>query len=389
MMTFSTSSTEIDTLIVGAGPVGLTAAVTMRRRGARVRVVDAAPTGASTSRAAVVHARTLEVLADIGVAPRLIEEGLVVPDFTVRDRTRRLAHIDFRGLRTPYPFTLMLSQARTEALLDSALAESGCAVDREVTFEAFENTASGRLAVLRRSDGTHEAVAARFVIGADGSHSRVREQLGIAFEGGEYADSFVLADVSMVWPLARTEVQLFLAAQGLVVVAPLPGGHHRVVATMDNAPQSPTVDDVQQLLDERGPGRTTVQSVAWSSRFRVAHRLAARYRDGNVFLAGDAAHVHSPAGGQGMNLGIQDAVALGNQLCDVLAGIREDDSLADYERRRRPTAGQVIRLTDRMTRLATLRRPALRLVRNAAIATVLHSPHTQRRLAQRIAQLPS
>lgn len=389
MMTFSTPSTEIDTLIVGAGPVGLTAAVTMRRRGARVRVVDAAPEGASTSRAAVVHARTLEVLADIGVAPRLIEEGLVVPDFTVRDRTRRLAHIDFRGLRTPYPFTLMLSQARTEALLDSALAESGCAVDREVTFEAFENTASGRLAVLRRSDGTHEAVAARFVIGADGSHSRVREQLGIAFEGGEYADSFVLADVSMVWPLARTEVQLFLAAQGLVVVAPLPGGHHRVVATMDNAPQSPTVDDVQQLLDERGPGGTTVQSVAWSSRFRVAHRLAARYRDGNVFLAGDAAHVHSPAGGQGMNLGIQDAVALGNQLCDVLAGIREDDSLADYERRRRPAAVQVIGLTDRMTRLATLRRPALRLVRNAAIATVLHSPHTQRRLAQRIAQLPS
>ncbi|MDX2355292.1 FAD-dependent oxidoreductase [Dietzia sp. PP-33] len=387
MTASSSSPTQIDTLIVGAGPVGLAAAVKMSQNGARIRIIDAAPSGASTSRAAVIHARTLDLLADIGLATRMLEEGIIVPDFTVRARNTKLAHIDFRGLRTPFPFTLMLSQARTEELLASALSDTGCGIDREVAFESFESTSSGRVAVLRRGDGTRETVDARFVIGADGGHSRVRQQLGIAFEGAEYSDSFVLADVSMVWPLAPTEVQLFLAEQGLMVVAPLPGGQHRIVATVDDAPARPTVTDIQHLLDERGPGQTTVHSLDWSSRFRVAHRLAASYRQGNAFLAGDAAHVHSPAGGQGMNLGIQDAVDLGGHLLDVLSGTRNEDTLAEYELIRRPAAVKVIGFTDRMTRMATLRTPVLRHLRDAAIRTVLHSPRRQTRLARRLAQL--
>jgi 2-polyprenyl-6-methoxyphenol hydroxylase-like FAD-dependent oxidoreductase len=384
---------SVDVLIVGAGPVGLAAAVTLSRRGKKVRIVDAAPRGSSTSRAAVVHARTLEVLHTIGMAAPLVEEGVIVPDFTVRNGARTLARLDFRGLRTPYPFTLMIPQVRTEELLHATLVELGGEVEREVEFDTFARPAApapagrGQVAVLRHADGTLEKVAARFVIGADGSRSRVREHQGIPFEGLEYAASFVLADVRLSWSLPGDEVQLFFSKQGLVVVAPLPGGRHRIVATMDEAPAQPTVGDVQHILDERGPGGAVVDSLVWSSRFRVAHRLAAVFRTGAVFLAGDAAHVHSPAGGQGMNLGLQDAVLLGGLLADVLAGERGEDALADYERLRRPAARSVIALTDRMTRMATLRDPVLRGLRDRAIRVALHSPRRQAALARRIAQL--
>jgi 2-polyprenyl-6-methoxyphenol hydroxylase-like FAD-dependent oxidoreductase len=388
MLTYK-SAEPVDVLIVGAGPVGLAAAVTLRRRGVNVRIVDAAPRGASTSRAAVIHARTLEVLSEIGMVAPILEEGVVVPDFTVRDGSQMLARLDFRTLRTAYPFTLMLPQSRTEELLHIGLSRLGCDVEREVEFESFVGAAGGvgDVAVLRRRDGTREKVPARFVIGADGSRSRVRQEREVSFDGSEYAASFVLADVSMTWALPREEVQLFLARQGLVVVAPLPGGHYRIVATMDDAPTQPGVADVQRILDERGPEGAIVESVAWSSRFRVAHRLAASYRDGDVFLAGDAAHVHSPAGGQGMNLGVQDAIALGGLLADVLEGGREEGALADYERLRRPAARRVIALTDRMTRVATLRGSVPRRVRNALIRAVLRSPRRRRALARRIAQL--
>lgn len=383
----TSSVSQSDVLVVGAGAVGLTAAVALRRRGVRVRIVDAAPQGATTSRAAVIHARTLEVLDEIRVAARILEEGVIVPDFTIRDRSKTLAHIDFRGLRTPYPFTVMLSQARTEDILAAALIEQDCHVERGVEFVSFVPHEAGERALLRHPDGTLETVLARFVIGADGMRSRVRQERAIAFDGAEYPASFVLADVSLRWPLPAAEVQLFFAEQGLVVIAPLPRGRHRIVATMDDAPAQPSVADVQRILDDRGPGQAVVHSVAWSSRFRVAHRLAERYRDGNVFLAGDAAHVHSPAGGQGMNLGVQDAVALAGLLFDVLAGNRAADDLVEYERTRRAAARRVIALTDRMTRLATLRSPVLRPVRNAVISALLRSPGRQTALARRIAQL--
>ncbi len=384
MMTFGAAPSDV--LVVGAGPAGLTAALVLRRRGVRVRIVDAAPHGASTSRAAVIHARTLEVLDDLGVADRIVAEGVVVPDFTVRDRARTIAHLDFRRLPTPYPFTLMLPQARTEQLLAGALAATGCEVEREVELVALRSEGGSDVARLRPGDGTFEEVVPRFVVGADGSRSRVRQERGIAFDGAEYDASFVLADVTLDWSLPPDEVQLFLAEQGLVVVAPLPGGRHRIVATMD-APARPSAGDVQRLLDERGPGGAVVCSVVWSSRFRVAHRLASRFRDGGVFLVGDAAHVHSPAGGQGMNLGIQDAAMLGGLIADVVSGARGDGVLDAYERERRAAARRVIALTDRMTRMATLRHPVLRRVRNAAMGVVLGRERVRRALATRIAQL--
>ena len=205
-----------------------------------------------------------------------------------------------------------------------------------------------------------------------------------AFQGGSYEHSFVLADVRLTGDAPTDEVRLFWAAEGLTVVAPLPDGSFRVVAPVDGAPEDPSHSFIQSLLDTRGPGRLVVTDVVWGSRFRIHHRVADTYRAGRILLAGDAAHVHSPAGGQGMNLGIQDAIALADALVDALAG--EHTRLDAYDASRRPVAHQVVELTDRLTRLATLPRP-LRPVRNMMLGIAGRIPAARRGLAARLSGL--
>jgi 2-polyprenyl-6-methoxyphenol hydroxylase-like FAD-dependent oxidoreductase len=232
-------------------------------------------------------------------------------------------------------------------------------------------------------------VRARYVVGCDGGHSFVRGAVSIPFEGEAYAQSFVLADVRMSWALPDDEVQLFFSPEGLVVVAPLPQGHQRVVATVDEAPAEPSLSDVQALLDARGPRarRPHVEEVLWSSRFRVQHRVAARFREGGVFLCGDAAHVHSPAGGQGMNTGIQDAANLAWKLALVVRGQAPGSLLDSYERERRPVAKGVVSTTDRLTRLATVHSPLVRRLRNALILIAGRTGQLPRRLAKNLSEL--
>ena len=207
--------------------------------------------------------------------------------------------------------------------------------------------------------------------------------------GAAYEQSFVLADVRMTWPLPSDEVMGFFSPDGMVIVAPLPGGRHRIVATADQAPEFPDLDDVQALLDARGPERepARVTEIVWSARFRVHHRLADRYRAGRILLAGDAAHVHSPAGGQGMNTGIQDAAALGSVLTEILVGGAAEGRLDGYEQVRRPVAERVVTVTDRMTRIATVRSWRGRLMRNAVLGLAGRIPAMPRMLATEMAGL--
>lgn len=374
-----------DVLIVGAGPVGLTAAASLAARGVDAVLVDKAAAVSDTSRAAVIHARTLEVLRDIEVTDELVRRGLIVPRFTVRDRDLALLTIDFDGLPTPYPYTLMLPQNITEDVLAGRLHEIGGQVHRPYELARLEQDGDGVTATMAGG----ETVRASYVVGADGMHSAVRDQAGIAFAGDAYGESFVLADVHLNWELDDREVMLYLAPAGLVVVAPLPDRRHRIVATVGAAPEHPGLDDIQALLSARGPQQrpARVSDVVWSSRFRVHHRLADRYRDGRVFLAGDAAHVHSPAGGQGMNTGIQDAVALGDRLAAVLRDGAADSVLDTYEAERRPVAAGVIALTDRMTRMATVKRPRIRRIRNAALRALGRIPAVRSRLALNLSEL--
>jgi 2-polyprenyl-6-methoxyphenol hydroxylase-like FAD-dependent oxidoreductase len=385
----STLPVSADVAIVGAGPTGLTLACTLAAERVSFVLVDRLPEGANTSRAAVVHARTLEVLEGLEVAARLRAEGLIVPRFTLRDRDHVLLTIPFDQLPTRYPFTLMIPQNTTEAILFGRLRELGGDVYRPSTVLDLRQDADG-VSVTVASDGQPpRTVRARYLVGADGMHSTIRERAGIGFSGDTYEHSFVLADVRMSWGLRADEVMLFVSPEGLVVVAPLPGGRHRIVATVDDAPEHPSVADVQRFLDTRGPvtGAAQVREVIWGARFRVHHRLADRYRAGRIFLAGDAAHVHSPAGGQGMNTGIQDAVVLGRALSAVLGGRADESELDTYERTRRPVAQRVVAFTDRMTGMATLRTPRSRAARNALVGVIGRIPILRRWLATELSGL--
>ena len=363
-------------LVVGAGPTGLTAAIGLRSAGIDVRVVDAASEGANTSRAAVVHPRTLEVLEPLGVVDAILDRALRVPRFDIRDGGRSVAQLSFDGLPTPYPWTSMISQADTEAILRDRLAALGVPVEWTTSVRGLDLDDTGRPTVHL---GSGETIRPDVVIGADGMHSTVRESAGIAFPGSGYEQSFVLADVSMDWPVARDTVSLTFAPDGLAVVAPLPDDRFRVVATLDDAPRQPSGAEIEALLVRRG-GSAAVHDVAWSGRFHVHHRLAETYHRGAVVLVGDAAHVHSPAGGQGMNIGVQDAATLAEIL-----GVGGD--LDDYEKRRRPVARRVLALTDRMTRAATTRGTAVRHARNGTIRITLSLPPIRRRAAMELSEL--
>jgi 2-polyprenyl-6-methoxyphenol hydroxylase-like FAD-dependent oxidoreductase len=374
---------QTDVLIVGAGPTGLALAAALRWRGIQATVLDRQSAGTNTSRAAVMHSRTLEVLETIGVAHRLVAKGIRASRFTIRDRDRILVPVRFDGLPTPYPFALMISQAETESVLRERLIELGGAVqwDRRVT--RIEQDKDGVTATTE--DGG--IIRARYLVGADGMHSVVRQSVNVSFDGDRYDDSFTLADVRLSGEVPHDEVILYFSPAGLVVVAPLPGGMHRIVATTSDAPEIPDIAFVQALLDARGPKRSRVQvrEVVWGSRFRVHHRLASSYREGRILLAGDAAHVHSPAGGQGMNTGIQDGIALAGAVEAALK--RNDESaLQAYETQRRPIAAQVVKMADRLTRLATVPR-SMRPVRNTLLRLLSHIPAYREELAWRLSGL--
>lgn len=381
------SQIEHTVVIVGAGPTGLALGAELKRLGISSLVLDRLEAGANTSRAAVIHARTLEVLEPIGATAMLLQEGRKIALLRVRDKNKILASINFKGLKTKYPFALMCPQDLTEGILFKRLLSLGGEVQRPCEVVAICSD-EDHVQVQYKSGFELKTIRTRWLIGCDGMHSAVRKQVSIPFTGGDYEENFVLADVEMDWPLDKNELNLFFSEKGLFAVAPLPKDRFRLIAIVNQAPPQPTIEDFMQILSERGPKieGIAIRRMLWSSRFRVHHRIAKTLRRGRVLLAGDAAHVHSPAGGQGMNIGIQDAISLAAALKETLES-GNDAALNIWEEKRLKIAHSVIKFTDRMMRIATVSSPCVKRLRNGLIHLIGHIPFARNTLAEKLSQL--
>jgi len=378
-------TTEV--VIIGAGPSGLTLATALQQNGIRSLLVDKLDEGQNTSRAVVIHAHTLEVLEPLGVTERLLAQGLRCRRFTARDQKRILGSLSFDNIRSRYNFALLHPQDWTEKILLDRLHALGGEVLRPYNFVTYNSNEDGTLTVqLRNPDGSHSAVQTRYLVAADGMHSAVRTDAGIPFGGDAYEESFVLGDVTLTTLLPGDEAFLFFLPGQFALLVPLPNGHWRLVATADQAPPQPDAGFLQQILDAAGPDAGMIQAVHWSSRFRVHHRVAQTPRRRNILLIGDAAHVHSPAGGQGMNTGIQDATTLATALSSVIAGA-PDSTLEEWAAHRHKVAENVVAFTDRLTQMAVNANALERAMRRAAFWMLGHVPALETRLAEAAAEI--
>ncbi|WP_434415660.1 FAD-dependent monooxygenase [Nannocystis pusilla] len=374
----------IDVLVAGAGPTGLTMACELRRFGLTVRVVDPAPRTTEHSKALVVHARTREVFEAMGLRAAVEAEAEALMAVQVYFETQLLGTLDVARFGPDVPRPVFLDQSATERILAEHLGHLGGAVDRGLRLLSFRDEGSQVVATIGGDDGRTESVTARWLIGCDGSHSAVRHGLGLPFEGSAYEDMFDQADLKIRWDRPPGLGCGFLRPAGLVVFAPLPRGRYRIIAMGgDGHGPEPTLEMFQKLADELVPG-AVLYDPEWILRFRLHHRMVPRMAVGSVFLAGDAAHIHSPAGGQGMNTGIQDAFNLAWKLAMVARGAARPELLATYDAERLPVARRTLEMTDRLFRGATSRRTMM--LRKLIVGTALRSRALQQRMARRMSQ---
>ncbi|BAJ28115.1 MULTISPECIES: FAD-dependent monooxygenase [Kitasatospora] len=378
-----------EVLVAGAGPTGLTAACTLLQHGVPVRLVDRRACFTPEPKALVMWSGALEALHRLGVADALAERALPLNGASYWSGGRRLAGVRFGGLSgTRFPRPLCVPQPVTEELLYERLLDLGGRVEWGTAVTAVA-TADGRAEVaLTRADGTAETVSVPWLIGADGTRSTVRESIGVPYPGSSHDREFVLGDGRIDGDLPPDEAQYHLSPDGVLVLVALPDGGHRIFFDLPPGTRTGPPDDaeLQQLLDARGHGRWTVRETWWTSRFRVHTKVAERFRHGPVLLAGDAAHAHSPAGGQGLNTGVQDGFDAGWKLAAVLRGA--DPALLDsYDPERRPVSARAVRNSERQTRLWLLRPRPARALRDLLLGTLARTGALERRIVPELAQL--
>ncbi len=379
-------------LIVGAGPVGLTMAAELKRYGVPIRIIDKAAARTDKSKALVIWSRTLELLDRGGGAAPFIDAGFktLAANFIVHDKT--VGRINLDTIQSPYPFALMLPQSETERLLEERLNILGVAVERQVELIGFTPGPKGVDVGLRHVDGRQEDISTDWLLGCDGAHSAVRHGLSASFAGETMLSDWLLADVHATgYPFPDSEISIYWHRDGVLVVFPISPGRYRVIAdlplTAGEHPPAPTLEQTQAIVDRRGPSGMRIHDSIWLTGFRINGRKVSDYRRGRVFLSGDAAHVHSPAGGQGMNTGMQDAFNLSWKLALVIHGTCGEQLLDSYSPERSGVGDEVLKAAGRLTEIGTVRNPVAQAIRNIVGHAVLGFAPVQHALAANMSEI--
>ena len=386
----TTHTNEIEVLVVGAGPTGMVMASELQRHGMHCRIIDRLPQPSHTSKALGIQARTLELFEKMGVVESFLDKGVKLTAMNISSNHRRIAQIRMQYISSRYPFMLSLPQWETEDILNAHLKQQKIEVERGVALSALQQTERGVNIVLEHANGQREEAHTRWLIGCDGPHSTVRHLLGLPFEGWTFEQSFALADVHMDCHLPVRQESLFWQGGNFIACLPLPQGQYRLIIGYrpHTEPEGDvTLEELQHVLEACGWTDVRVNDAVWSSRFQVNQRKVRHYRQGAVFLAGDACHIHSPIAGQGMNTGIQDAFNLAWKLALVSRAEAHPQVLDSYEAERERFGRQLLRGTDLFSRLALLQGPLSSRLRDRIIPLVAGLKPVGKKIATRIAQV--
>lgn len=358
-------------LIVGAGPVGLTMAAALHQHGVDYRIIDKRAEQTQTSNAAVIHSRSMEMLDDLGIIDTFIKRGQRIDNVSVNRGKTNLAKIPTAQIDSHYNFMLSIPQNISEEILNHDLEKVGKPVERNQTLTTIKQTNDGIIADIVDANQQTEQIHCRYLVACDGSHSTVRELLDVPFTGTDIEQQFILADAHIPTDYPDNEFTIYFHPDGPLAVFPFKNGKARILATMidsDHDPKQPvSLLEVQAIADKRSANQLKVLSANWMSSFWIHSKMLGKFRKNNIFFVGDAAHIHSPAGGQGMNTGMQDAYNLAWKLALSLKDVVKSNLLDSYDEERKPNATTLLSNTERMTTMILIRNPILQWLRQKVL----------------------
>jgi 2-polyprenyl-6-methoxyphenol hydroxylase-like FAD-dependent oxidoreductase len=383
---------NVSVLIAGAGPVGLTMANELTRHGIAVRIVDKSAERTDKSKALVLWSRSLELFDHAGYVDQFLAAGIRVRGALMSDGKDTIARVSLDDIKTAYPYALMIPQSDTERILEERLATQGVKVERTVSLESFKDQGNQVQAVLRKQNGESETLTADWLLGCDGAHSTVRHGLGFAFEGTTQNSDWYLADGHFTGLEPEDDLHIFWHKDGILAFFPITEGRWRVIADLgaakgDGHHADPTLEEIQSLITLRARDGIVIKDAYWLAAFRINERKVSQYGRNHIFLAGDAAHIHSPAGGQGMNTGMQDAFNLAWKLSLVIGGVCKPSLLDSYSVERSAVGDMVLSNATRLTEAAIIRNPIVQGLRNTVVKFALGFPQLAHRAADTLAEL--
>ncbi|MDJ0569351.1 MAG: FAD-dependent oxidoreductase [Pleurocapsa sp. MO_192.B19] len=383
---------EIDVLVIGAGPTGMAVAIELARRNVNVRIIERRTKPSSHSKALVMHARTLELMNILGVADEMVRRGYTSPGIEFSANLEKPLRANAHKLDTPFSYILVLPQAETEEILERYLNRLGVEIERGCTLREFSDTENSVCSTVERAEGGAFEINSRFIVGADGVHSTVRKMLDLPFKGYRYGWTAFLGDVRLHGHHAEGGTEQHFSNRGLGFIVPFKDGSHRIV-TIDRNYQGDretrdlNLEELQESIGAILEKQVELTDPKWLTRWGSSLRIVPQYQVGRVFLSGDAAHTHSPAGGQGMNTGIQDAFNLGWKLAFVIKGKAPEALLNTYNSERYPLGKRALRVSNLLLRSLLIRQTLLRKLRQALLSILIPLPPVQRKITTTLSGL--